>query len=595
MERNALLYFGGKGADYIKLISSSVPLDKPVIVPEGYGKFSEQNILQFFLMPRGIPRCPCDDFLVSNEISDECKTCLLELDYSIPAIGAFPPDDLLSTEKKLITFDPNWYRGIYVSPSLPGNVDELFIEMDTSLLIAFVLDIFSVVLIFLLGASIVQVIDQSIEWIDLLSLGIPIGGGIISWVIFVLSWIGIPISLPLYFLTWLGIFVLVVIIRKTLLKKDGLISLPDLNFRGVGDWLRNNPHLLAIILVVAYLSLSSFVISIGRGYSLFDGIANWALKAYGIAYEGTVFAGQKWGGHSLEYPQNIHILIALFRLLDGDVLPGSKFLPPLFMISLLSGCYSLWRRVGIMTEHAVLSVIVLISIPTLFIHSTLGWGNLIFSTYLVLAVCYLVIGIRLGQSRKLVIGGILLALAAWTRPEGIGYAIALILLFCGAFLFQKKAKFSDFYWTFPVVLVSISWLAFSVTSLSRGEIGQVLSAFFRSLLSGNVQFDSLSYVIKYSYEQYISIDTWGIVYFLIVLFLGLSFFKVSIWRNYSVVLTLLSGMIALAIPVFMFYAASFMKGDMGTFLRDSFDRAQFPSVVLLFSSAFMALAIPDGH
>ena len=595
MERNALFLFGGKGTAFLKLISSSVPLDKPVVVPEGYGELSQQSILQFFLMPRGIPGCYCADYLISDQISAECKSCLLKYDHSIPAIGKFPPDELLVSEKKFISFDPNWYRGIYVPPSSPGNDAELFIEMDTSLPAALVLDILSILLIFLLGASIALTIDQSIQWIDLIAVGIPIGGGILSWFIFIESWAGIPISLSLYFFSWLGIFFIVQFIRKVLLKKNELIGWPDLNLRRAGVWLRNHPHLLAIILVVAFLFLSSLIISIGRGYSIFDGIVNWALKGYGIAFERTVFAGQKWGGHSLEYPQNIHILIALFRILDGDVLPGSKMLFPLFTLSLISGCYSLWRTVGITIEHAILGMLIVFSIPFLFLHSTIGWGNLIFSTYLVLAVCYLVVGVQLNQPRKFLIAGFLLSFAVWTRPEGIGYVLPLGILFVGARWASRKSRISEFVWLLPIALVSVSWLGFSSRSLSRGEIGQVLDAFFRSLLSGDVEFDSLRYILEYAYEQFTTIDTWGLVYYLIVLFIALSFLRISSWKNSSIILTFISGLIAFAVPIFMFYAAAYSKNDMATFLWASFNRAQFPSAILLFSSAFMVIAIPRYH
>ena len=592
MERNALFLFGGKGADFLELISLSVPLDKPVVVPEGYGEFSQQSILQFFLMPRGIPGCYCNEYLSRDYISEECRSCLLKPRHSIPAIGLFPPDELLAAEKNFIPFDPNWYRGIYVPPSSPRIDAEVFIEMDTSLTTAFVLDILTILLIFLLGASIALTIDKSTQWIDLIAVGIPIGGGILSWVVFIESWIGIPISLPVYIFSWLGIFLLVLLIRKTLLKKKELIGWPDLNLRRSGVWLRNHPHLLAIILVVVFLFLTSFVISIGRSYSIFDGIVNWALKGYGIALEGTVFAGQKWGGHSLEYPQNIHLLIALFRILDGDVLPGSKMLFPLFTLSLISGCYSLWRTVGIKIEHAILGMLIVFSIPFLFLHSTIGWGNLIFSTYLVLAVCYFVVGIQLNQPSKFLVAGFLLSFAVWTRPEGIGYVLLLGILFIGVRWASRKSRISEYVWLFPITLVSVSWLGFSSRSLSRGEIGGVLDAFINNLIAGNLRFDPLRNIIGYAYEQYTAIDTWGFVYYLIVLFIGLSFLRISSWRNPSIILTAVAGLIALAVPFFMFYAAAYSKSDMSTFLWASFNRAQFPSVILLFSSAFMVMAIP---
>ena len=268
---------------------------------------------------------------------------------------------------------------------------------------------------------------------------------------------------------------------------------------------------------------------------------------------------------------------------------------PLFTLSLIFGCYSLWRTVGIKIEHAILGMLIVFSIPFLFLHSTIGWGNLIFSTYLVLAVCYLVVGVQLNQPRKFIIAGFLLSFAVWTRPEGIGYVLPLGILFIGARWASRKSRISEYVWLLPIAMVSVSWLGFSSRSLSRGEIGEVVDAFIRSLMAGDIQYDPLRYIIGYAYEQFTAIDTWGLVYYLIVLFIALSFLKISSWKNTSVILTFVSGLIALSVPFFMFYAAAYSKSDMSTFLWASFNRAQFPSAILLFSSAFMVIAIPHDN
>ncbi|MCJ7567064.1 MAG: hypothetical protein MUO58_05955, partial [Anaerolineales bacterium] len=228
----------------------------------------------------------------------------------------------------------------------------------------------------------------------------------------------------------------------------------------------------------------------------------------------------------------------------------------------------------------------------LFLHSTIGWGNLIFSTYLVLAVCYFVVGVQFNQPCKFLVAGFLLSFAVWTRPEGIGFVLLIGILFIGVRWASRKSRISEYVWLSPIALVSASWLGFSSRSLSRGEIGEVLDAFFRSLLSGDVQFEPLRYIIGYAYEQYTAIDTWGFIYYLIVLFIALSFLRISSWRNPPIILTLVAGLIALVVPFFMFYAAAYSKSDMSTFLWASFNRAQFPSAILLFTSAFMVIAIP---
>ncbi len=99
---------------------------------------------------------------------------------------------------------------------------------------------------------------------------------------------------------------------------------------------------LAILLCAGVILLAG-VVSIGRGYSQYDDIANWALKGYGIAEERSIFGGNVWGGHTLEYPQNVPLQIALFRLVEGDLFPASKLTFTLSFASLLLGAYLFWR------------------------------------------------------------------------------------------------------------------------------------------------------------------------------------------------------------------------------------------------------------
>ncbi|NIS80490.1 MAG: hypothetical protein GTO14_09875 [Anaerolineales bacterium] len=593
MERNALFLLGGKESEFLKMISSSVPEDGFVVaVPDRYGMLSRQNILQFFLMPRKIVECGCPDFLKQDPVSSECKSCLMNGEFHIPAIGGFPPRELLPSSKEFIPFNSDWYHGVYVPPSSPGNLSDLYIRMKTPLLIALPFDVLSILLIFILGASIAQTIDPTLQTIDLLAVSVPLGGGALTWFVFMESWLGIPVSLTMFALSLLAIFVIIVLIRKKLYGRFRVVTFPDINLRQSIAGLRNRPHLLALTLVLAFLFLSSLVISVGRGYSFYDGIANWALKGYGIALEKTVFAGQKWGGHSLAYPQNVHLLIALFRVLDGDVLPGSKILFPLFALCLLAGTYSIWRKFGVGVELSLLGVLVVFSIPIFFLHSTIGWANLVFSVYLVLAINFLVVGFKFDQPRKFLIAGFLLAFTIWTRPEGIGYVLPISMIILITVWVSKKARTFGLAWLIPIVAMSISYLMFSFTTMSNVFIGSAISGMIRGFVAGEFHLDDLRVIFSHVLEQFTEINTWGFLYVLIAPLFVLSLARISAWKNSAILLTFISGTVTFSIPILMFFSASYISGILPSLLEVTYNRLQFHSAVLLFSSMFMAATIP---
>ena len=152
-------------------------------------------------MPRGIIACDCETYLSEDVISDDCRLCLQESDVSIPAIGSFPPSEVVSNQKQFIPYDPAWYRGIYIPPSI-NNVDQMmYIDMETPLLVALFLDILLIGLLYFLGVRVVRLIFPDGRSSDLLALGLPIGCGILTWVTFLLSWMGFPITLVLFFIS----------------------------------------------------------------------------------------------------------------------------------------------------------------------------------------------------------------------------------------------------------------------------------------------------------------------------------------------------------------------------------------------------------
>ena len=96
MGRSARFYLGRAGAEYLNFLRSVVPEDAPIVIPPGAVQFSEQNVLQFYLMPRAAVGCPCES---QETLPKACVACLLAPSHFIPAIGEFPPDSIMDGEK----------------------------------------------------------------------------------------------------------------------------------------------------------------------------------------------------------------------------------------------------------------------------------------------------------------------------------------------------------------------------------------------------------------------------------------------------------------------------------------------------------------
>ena len=591
MERNALFLLGGKGSRFMRHIALSVPPDMAVVVPEVEGEFSEQNILQFFLMPRSIVACGCAAPPQRGTVSETCRACLQQEGRAVPAIGAFPPPELMAG-MDFIPFDPQgWYRGLY----MPGGssaraASEPYIAMETPLLSAAFLDALALMLLFIFGALVARLIDRDLRGLEWAAAAMPLGMGLLTWMVFILSWLGLRVALGLYLVLMAAPLLLHLARREPLLPRPrGRPRLP--RPAALQGGLRSNPLLAVPVLLLTLLMATAFAISIGRGYSLYDGIANWALKGYGIALEGSVYAGERWGGHALAYPQNVPLMIAFFRLLDGDVLPGSKAIFPLFAASILAAFYAFMRRFKVPAPQALLGAGAVLSVPFIYLHATIGWGNLIMAGYLVLAVFFLTLGSTAGSRAKKTLGGFLLALAAWTRPEGLAYALALAALF--AAYDWKRGRDRSLKWLLPTVLVAGSWLAFSYPDLAQDRIGQTLGGLGPSLQSGWLRGGELASILRYALGRWSDPTVWGLLFWSLPPLLVLGALGKGLRRRPAVALVGAAGLIGLLIPLSIFYLGSFTRDDMDTFLWVFFDRAQIQGAVLLFAAAFLAAAGGD--
>lgn len=579
-DRSARFMLKPEGADYIRFLDSVVAPRAPIVLPEGTGRFSEQSTLQFFLMPRPIPGCGCDPSLFP-QAGAACIACLQHPAHAVPALRDFPPAEVDLAGKLFIPYESadGRFRGVYLPSQAPENEGVRVQAPAPPRWRAAVIDAVLLVGLVVLGALVCASFRRRVGLAETVSLGFPIGLALTTWLVFVLSWVGMRVDLALYLGAW-GVWVAASLMILQLVQHVGLAevlrsSLMDVRRAIAGmTWVRS-----LLLGAAAFLLAQMIVISVGRGYSLFDAIANWGLKGYAIAQEGTILAGESWGGHALAYPQNLHLGIALFRVADGDVLPGSKLLDPVLLIALLAGCFRFWRRRGVDAELGLAGSVVLLSVPVIFFHGTIGYANLAYTTYLLLGCLWILEGSAEERSSALALGSILLAGAAWTRPEGALTASALgaSLVVAGALAAGKRPRLIAAILPFAV-MVGV-WMAFALPHIRADGSGTLISTALLELAPARQGLGPLVQVVDYAKDVLFIASRWGLLYSILPLLALVAVIRARPrdWRHAAPVAVLL--LLGTAIPLAIMTAAGYSWTD---YLDDAFDRAWLPAAVTAF-------------
>ena len=104
------------------------------------------------------------------------------------------------------------------------------------------------------------------------------------------------------------------------------------------------------------------------------------------------------------------------------------------------------------------------NIPIFFFHTISDFANLPYTFYLVSGVLWGLKGIQSGKVPEQTISDLLLGLAAWTRPEGIGFSIIVLFVFLISRVINNGNRIHVSAIIFPISLFAIPWFAFTITS-----------------------------------------------------------------------------------------------------------------------------------
>ncbi|MGE5220975.1 MAG: hypothetical protein ACM3PY_00965, partial [Omnitrophica WOR_2 bacterium] len=486
--------------------------------------------------------------------------------------------------KKFIPYQSGegFYRGIYVpsgytpAPVIPEQRDSY------SPFATLLADLGWLAALYSLGFVLIRIILRADGFLEAVILGLPAGLGLFSWFYFIISWIGVPLNLATTLLTWFILLALLLAIRWRQVGPENFLKpgLPRLTIPKI-DWIQ-----AFVLLGIIGMFAIAVVISVGRGYSLFDDMAIWSLKGYVIAVHQSIWGAAEASGHGLAYPLNISLNITAFTFTSGDRLPGSKLIFPLLAAAMLFGCYRFWRRYGVPVILALSGVLALISVPVIFQHATIGFANLPFTAYLVLGTLWSIEGLLEDQTRPLLAGGVLLGFAGWTRPEGIGFALAIaaaLAVFRG--LRRLKAHII-LPWLLMIAAIPGVWLIFSYSQISTNQIGNAVRSFQAAWISGSFQLGHVKQEIQFTLEQIWKLNTWGLIFPAAIILLLVSLYRSSRLIHPAGALLLPAALVAILAPFILFFVESFNEPNFSRFLDVSFDRAFFPAAIF-----FVLLAI----
>lgn len=360
--------------------------------------------------------------------------------------------------------------------------------------------------LFLLGALVVLAIVGKTDRFVLLSLSLGIGGGVLSWFMFLVSWAGLRLSLG----TVLGLYAVLTAAAALLAwrtARSGTSQEEALDPpRDRWDvWLTRGVWILIAILIV-----TAAFLAVGLSYFGWDDIANWAIKGYGIALQGSIFAGAEWGDVGLSYPMNIPLQIAVFRFLDGNLLPGSKLLYPAFYASLLIGCYRFLVLHGLKRWLASLGLLLLGSTPIIFTHAYMGYTNLALAFYLSMGLLWCLESLKDHGARKAILGGLLLALALWTRPEGFVMCMAVVVALVLGRTLNPQRHWSGWALLIPLAIVGGSWVLFlRVHTISYAPGYGLFGLAVRGILEGQFHWSAFYTIFRFMVGQVVRFRDWG--------------------------------------------------------------------------------------
>ncbi|MDO8648382.1 MAG: glycosyltransferase family 39 protein [Candidatus Peregrinibacteria bacterium] len=214
-----------------------------------------------------------------------------------------------------------------------------------------------------------------------------------------------------------------------------------------------------IVALVALLSAALYALAFPTFF--WDAFTNWAMRsmqsyqAQSLVFDGIAKA---------QYPILIHSLHVVFALPGGwsdRLANAATFL--LSTTSLLTLFLLIRRQYG--NRCALIGITLLLAIPLVVIHLRQGYADIHVTLFILLASLFLHEHVTSGDVTSLTISGLLAAAAAWTKLEGLYFALLPFIALALVTSVQRKTLHKGIRrGILPACVLGLGWVAFLLAS-----------------------------------------------------------------------------------------------------------------------------------
>ena len=300
-----------------------------------------------------------------------------------------------------------------------------------------------IILSCLLGATTLLCISQRLKWIELLGLMFPAGIGIQTFLMVLIDWLNIPItvvSITIATLLWIAGTGFLMFRAKDKLsdwgKQVSRFTFPKFNW----CW-------LLFIGAIVVLEVMNFAKTTYFPTTDRDSVVGFDLYGIAIAAEHTfkglsLFSGidyenARGPGSYITYTPLVHFSYGYVYLWGAKL---SKIVNALFYLSFIFSFYGVTKRFASHTLTAMVTFFAFLT-PEFLAFSSLSGTNILHAYFASLGMLFFVAFYYKKEPSLLWISSLLLFLNFWTRSEGIVFiAPIFLLLLWNAFFKTKKYK-----------------------------------------------------------------------------------------------------------------------------------------------------------
>jgi hypothetical protein len=389
--------------------------------------------------------------------------------------------------------------------------------------------------LFVLGWVILGFFRQTLGGVERAGLAYPIGAGIFTLAVFVAANTGMPITLVSAGVIFAALLLPCLwFVRQNHSSLFITLECPQLELEQI-----------ILIGLVGILVLTAFVGAIYMPPVMWDALSFWVLKAKLMAATGEI-APQAQASWPF-YPLNLSLQITFLFLLGGDFL---QIVIPVYFLSFLLLFYANLRQ-WIGTTLALACTLFLGATPIIQEYAKHAYANLPFAVYYVGSAIYLLRFLKDKKTSWLVLSGILIGLASWTRAESLLYLVINLLTLLLFTHFTRTSFKHAFAYLGIYAIFGFPWNLYSKLSGYDNELSKAALGGLVSLVSGNLNLSLLEHILRYALASAQATTTWGLLWpgLLVALLLSIKY-----WREHAALLCLL--VLNFVSLIYTYYSAS---------------------------------------